>query len=1598
MTKRLLSLGWASVLALTALNAHAQTPVSLITSPYTQNFDGLNSSNITGSTPTVNNTKATLPGGWDFFETAVGTSAADNTYSANNGSSNSANTYSYGAASGTNMAERAFGSLRSGSLIPTIGGTFTNNTGAVLTSLTISYTGETWRVGSTGRSDKLTFQYSTNASSLTDANATWTSVTALDYANNSVTSLPTNGTAAPQQTTAVKSTILNLNIADGTTFWIRWNDFDAAGADDGTAVDDFSMAWGGPLSPSTSTLAFGSQPLGSSTIKTYQLKPNGVTDPTTVATSGPYTVSKDGTAGSFSASIAYTAAELASTVTVYVRYAPTTAGAATGNVSNTTSGTTADVALSGSAYDPTQTSFNFDYCTGTTDLSDGWQQYSVTGAQTWACTTFGHDRTSASTTANAPYGVQMNGYVNANLDNVDWLISPSLNLSAMTYPTLNFWERTSFQGPDLSVRVSTNYSGSGDPSLATWTTINAILPAVNSNVWTKVGGLDLSAFKGSKVYVAFVYTSNTSAAARVVVDDISVTDQSAAASPALAITPGVVYFGNQPVGGSGTQSFSLAVANITSNITVSSSTGFFQVAKNGGAFASSITLTPAELNGPTTLQVKFTPATVGLAYSGTVTVATAGATSATVQLNGDAYDLTTSLEVVDWNMEWFGSNIPLTGQTTPPGPSNKDLQQANATTVLKSLKADVFMLQEVVDLPRLQQVVADLSAATGINYAYQVSDFGSYADDANDPDYPGDQKLTFIYNTAVVSPIPATDKTVIDPGFLGLLRCTEAASKAGNCPAYYPWASGRFPYMMTANVTLNGVTKLVRFVSIHAKANSQATSASDYQRRKDAANLLKSYLDANYPNDNIIIAGDYNDVLNGTIATSVPAGTPANTSSYSSFLNDQANYVPITLALANSGAQSTAGFPTVIDNTITSNEMGAFYIPGSAAVRTDIASQIADYSNTTSDHYPVQTRYSFATPDLVISTPNQLVINGIYNSITVTGSGSGSVQAPVTVNSTVTVQNGGRLDTNCQPITGNGTFTVADGATLGICDANGIATTGNTGAVQVTGTRSFSNAASYVYNGTSAQVTGAGLPSQVLALSTTNASTVTLSQPLAVAQTLTLASSGNVALNGHALTLLSSASGTALVVNSGGGTVTGTATVQRYLDGSLNSGLGYRQLSAPVSNSTVADLATASFSPVVNPSYNTSATPGTTRPYPTVYGYNESRLTTTTNNLGAFDKGWFSPASLTDALTVGKGYTVNLAANQVVDFVGTLNNGDLAQSLTRQDQTNDGGWQLLGNPYPSPLDWSQVSATDRTGLDGAVYISQSTGQYAGTYRSSVNNVGGGSIIPVGQGFFARVTQGQNSASLTLRNSQRLTSYATQVSVLRTTADLRSRINLTLGTASGNLDGLYVYAEAGATAGFDAQKDAAKLPNTNGLNLAALTTDGQPLSIQGLAALSGRVALRVQAPAAGTYTLAAAELLNLPAGTTVVLEDTQTGQRTPLAAGTAYSFTLAASDKVDGRFWLNLNATAPLATLPGALQTALTLYPNPSHHGQATLLVPTSLGAGQVQVLDALGRLVRQQPLAAGGSTTLQLAGLPAGVYVVRVQTSGEQATRRLTID
>ncbi|RZK62620.1 MAG: T9SS type A sorting domain-containing protein, partial [Hymenobacter sp.] len=507
---------------------------------------------------------------------------------------------------------------------------------------------------------------------------------------------------------------------------------------------------------------------------------------------------------------------------------------------------------------------------------------------------------------------------------------------------------------------------------------------------------------------------------------------------------------------------------------------------------------------------------------------------------------------------------------------------------------------------------------------------------------------------------------------------------------------------------------------------------------------------------------------------------------------------------------------------------------------------------------------------------------------------------------------------------------------------------------------------------------------------TVGAAGAALGTATSVQRQLTL--TGNLTSTGQTLTLRSSVSGgvatDALVVNSGGGVV-GPVTVQRAIDPSLNAGLGYRHFSPPVSGPAVASLATAGFKPLVNAAYNSAAAPGTVQPFPTVYGYNDSRLSLT-NAMSSFDKGFYSPDALSSALTVGRGYTVNIAASEVVNFQGQLNNGDFVMPLTSTRPTYaDGGWQLLGNPYPAPLNYALVSGGDRGNLENAIYVYSSTSQYAGQYRSYVNNVGN-PILPSGQAFFMRVAAGQSAGSLVLRNTQRLTEPS-GTTFQRTAAETRPLVQLTLqGAARPLLDEATVYFEQGATADFDGAYDAEKLPNPTGLNLST-TQAGHQFSINGQAVLdpSPRVVpLAVGVPTASTYTLTASQLLNL-SNRLVYLRDVQLGTLTNLRQQPTYSFTVANVATLNtSRFELVFSPQQTLATAPAALAQQVAVYPNPAHT-QVTIELPAGLSRqpATAVLLDALGRVVRQQVLPTSlSSHAFALPGVGPGLYSLRLTT------------
>lgn len=118
---------------------------------------------------------------------------------------------------------------------------FVNAGTTTITSLSISYRGEQW-THMTGSEDRLDFQYSVDATSL--STGTWTNQDALDFVALK-TSAVTNGTIggnAVGNFTTIAGTVTGISIAPGETFWLRWVDFDGPDDEQVLGVDNFTLS------------------------------------------------------------------------------------------------------------------------------------------------------------------------------------------------------------------------------------------------------------------------------------------------------------------------------------------------------------------------------------------------------------------------------------------------------------------------------------------------------------------------------------------------------------------------------------------------------------------------------------------------------------------------------------------------------------------------------------------------------------------------------------------------------------------------------------------------------------------------------------------------------------------------------------------------------------------------------------------------------------------------------------------------------------------------------------------------------------------------------------------------------------------------------------------------------------------------------------------------------------------------------------------------------------------------------------------------------------------------------------------------------------
>ena len=565
------------------------------------------------------------------------------------------------------------------------------------------------------------------------------------------------------------------------------------------------------------------------------------------------------------------------------------------------------------------------------------------------------------------------------------------------------------------------------------------------------------------------------------------------------------------------------------------------------------------------------------------------------------------------------------------------------------------------------------------------------------------------------------------------------------------------------------------------------------------------------------------------------------------------------------------------------------------------------------------------------------------------------------------------LVANQPSITGNnfnvGNMTVANGVIISVQNGYNLNVCGN---VNVSGATGMTVAGSVSFIGSSAQTLTGVAKADHITLNNAAGLTINAAASLSAVESVTL-QTGVLTTNGN-LTLLSSASGTAYLDDfTGSGSVSGSIHVQRFNPLGV---AGFRQLGSPVQLPSIAGV--SGFSP--------SGTPGFVIPLPACnpnyvaanspYG-NWMQLVENATPQYNCSQSLFQVLT-SGPMTSGRGYYLGVAGNSTLTFTGTPTTGTVSFPLTHANAAITNGWNMVSNPYPSPLSWGLTNIP--TGVDGIGKIWVTSGTYLGTFQDLDPNIPG-TAVAIGQAFQVRVTTPGASVPFTVDNTDRTTSPPTYLFA----GGPGMMLNIDI-TGNNFADVTKVRFIENATTGLDAMYDSPKMLGNANQPMVYSVWDGRNYSTNSFGELNQvyTLPLGVKIAQAGQHTLVFSNVDQFPASSFIYLEDTQNGTWQDVRANDSYAFTHAVGTD-ESRFILHFYP--PVAQQSTDASCAA--------DGQVTLteLAPATWNYGMT---NAQNQTVSQGVL--NGSQTI--TGLPTGTYTLTLteQTSGYVAVETVTIN
>lgn len=340
---------------------------------------------------------------------------------------------------------------------------------------------------------------------------------------------------------------------------------------------------------------------------------------------------------------------------------------------------------------------------------------------------------------------------------------------------------------------------------------------------------------------------------------------------------------------------------------------------------------------------------------------------------------------------------------------------------------------------------------------------------------------------------------------------------------------------------------------------------------------------------------------------------------------------------------------------------------------------------------------------------------------------------------------------------------------------------------------------------------------EVSELTVNNADGVDLSGSSVDVFDLVTVSSGTLTTNG-VLSLKSTVSRTASIAElAGGASISGGVVAERFIPAGTRS---WWHISSPINGLTVSDW--GDDFPITGDFTGADDLGGSN--LPSIYWYDETHVDVVS------DSGWtaFPTSDLNETVVQGRGYRAFLRTDgsttlgdTVVDMAGTINSGNISLPVSYTNPSSPAGddaagWNFVGNPYPSNIDWATGTWT-KTNLEDAIYVWDPSGSYtAFVDGASVN--GGVSRVAQGQGFWVRA----NAASpvLTITESCKTNTATT---FLRTPGVPEDAVSISIVDGDDRSNTVLRFKEE-ATEGFDSKYDATYLGGSYPVNITSYKLD------------------------------------------------------------------------------------------------------------------------------------------------------------------------------